>query len=52
MELKKDLACSQGGFKKLLAFSKFLGFLVDGYEEEILDLFRNLEFQANRKPLG
>ena len=52
MELGRDLTCSQDSFKKLLAFSKFLGFSVDGYEEEILGLFRNLEFRANKKSLG
>ena len=52
MELGRDLTYSHDSFEKLLAFSKFLGFSVDGYKEEILDLFRNLEFQANRKSLG
>ena len=39
MELGRDFAYSQDSFEKQLAFSKFLGFSVDGYEKEILGLF-------------
>ena len=51
LEMQWDSPCSQGSFRRLVAFSKVSGLLVDGFEDEILGLLEKLELRIKGKTI-